>query len=226
MNENRRTFIKNMALAGGCAFISLSPTKLFGEEGEKRIAPIERVYDTSLNYQQTIKILKKAYMREIYTHLAYTKFSQKALEEDYPNIAYLFKSFAVAESIHGRNFRNTLVSFGIQSSIPAEKYKALSTKKNLGQAINLELQEINIYYPEHIRAIKEEEHWNTISAVAHALPVPPSRRRARRRRAPGPAARRRAPSGVPPAAGSWRGPSRWRRCRTWSECRLTEEGLR
>ena len=32
MNENRRTFIKYMALAGGGAFVSISPTKLFGEE--------------------------------------------------------------------------------------------------------------------------------------------------------------------------------------------------
>jgi len=71
VNENRRAFIKNMALAGGCAFISLSPKKLFGEEGEKQIAPIERVYDTSLNYQKTIMILKKAYVREIQAHLAY-----------------------------------------------------------------------------------------------------------------------------------------------------------
>ena len=169
MNENRRTFIKNMALAGGCAFISLSPTKLFGEEGEKRIVPIERASDASLNYQQTIMILKEAYVREIYAHLAYTKFSQKALEEDYPNIAYLFKSFAVAEGIHGRNFGNALISLGDQPSSQAEKIGILSTQKNLDQAIKLELREINIYYPEHIRRIKEEEHWNSITAVAHAL---------------------------------------------------------
>jgi rubrerythrin len=158
-----------MALAGGSALISLFPTNLFGEEREKRITPIERAYATSLNHQQTIRTLKEAYTREIQAHLAYTKFSKKALEEDYPNIAYLFKSFAVAESVHGRNFGNALVSLGIEPSSPAEKFKILSTKKNLGQAIKLELQEINIYYPEDIRRIKEEEHWNSISAIAHAL---------------------------------------------------------
>ena len=98
-----------------------------------------------------------------------SSFSQKALEEDYPNIAYLFKSFAVAESIHGRNFGNALVSLGDQPSSPAEKIEILSTRKNLGQAIKLELKEINIYYPEHLRVIKEEEHWNSITAVVHAL---------------------------------------------------------
>jgi len=87
---------------------SLSPTKLFGKEGGKQIAPIERGDGNFLNFQHTIKILKKAYMLEIQAHLAYTKFSKKALEEDYPNIAYLFKSFAVAESIHGRNFGNVV----------------------------------------------------------------------------------------------------------------------
>jgi rubrerythrin len=169
MNENRRAFMKNMALAGGCAFISLSPTKLFGQEEVKRIVPIKRDRDPSLNYQKTIMILQKAYAREIQAHLAYMKFSQKALEEDYPNIAYLFKSFAVAESIHGRNFENALVSFGDKPGTPEEKYKVLSTRKNLCQAIDLELQEINIYYPQHIRTIKKEEHWNAITSVAHAL---------------------------------------------------------
>lgn len=169
MNENRRMFIKYMALTGGCAFVSISPTKLFGEEGEKRITSSESVNDTSLNYQQTRQILKKAYVREIQAHLAYAKFSQKALKEGYPNIAYLFKSFAVAESIHGRNFRNTLLSLGDPPGRPVEKIEILSTRKNLDQAIQLELNEINIYYPDHIRAIKEEAHWNAITAVAHAL---------------------------------------------------------
>ena len=49
MDEDRRVFIKNMALAAGYIFISLSPTKLFGKEVEKRIASIERLGDTSLN---------------------------------------------------------------------------------------------------------------------------------------------------------------------------------
>ena len=169
MNENRRTVIKFMVLAGGYAFISISPTKLFGGEGEKRIASSECVNDTPLSYQQTIQILKQAYLREIQAHLAYVKFSQKALKEGYPNIAYLFKSFAVAESIHGRNFKNTLLALGDPPSWPEERIEILSTRKNLDQAIQLELNEINIYYPEHIRAIKEEAHWNAITAVAHAL---------------------------------------------------------
>lgn len=169
MNENRRTVIKFMALAGGCAFISISPTRLFGEEEEKRIASSECVNDIPLNYQQTIKILNQAYSREIQAHLAYVKFSQKALKEGYPNIAYLFKSFAVAESIHGRNFRNTLIALGDTPSRPESRIEILSTRKNLDQAIQLELNEINIYYPDHIRKIRKEAHWNAISAVAHAL---------------------------------------------------------
>ena len=125
--------------------------------------------DGYLNYKKTIMILKKAYAREIQAHLAYIKFSRKALEEGYPNIAYLFQSFAVAESIHARNFINVLVSLGNRPDSPAEKFKVLSTRENLCQAIDFELQEIHTYYPEHIRVIKKEEHWNSISSVAHAL---------------------------------------------------------
>jgi len=45
----------------------------------------------------------------------------------------------------------------------------IALKENLGQAIDLELQEINIYYPDHLSKIKEEEHWNSIASIAHAL---------------------------------------------------------
>ncbi len=169
MEQNRRNFIKNLALAGGCAFVSLSPAKLFGKEGGKGKAANEKPHNTSLNYQKTIIIVNRAYEREIQAHLAYTEFSRKALEKNYPNIAYLFESFAVAESIHARNFKNALASLGEQPTEPAEKFEVLSTRKNLDQAIQLELREINIYYPNHLKRIKEEEHWNSIAAIVHAL---------------------------------------------------------
>ena len=50
MNENRRMFIKDLALAEECVFASLSPTKLFGEEKRKRIAAIERPNGGSLKF--------------------------------------------------------------------------------------------------------------------------------------------------------------------------------
>jgi len=169
MKQDRRMFIKNLALAGGCAFASLSPAKLFAEEGGTWHAANETPDNTSLDYRKTIEIIKRAYGREIQAHLAYTKFSRKALEKDYPNIAYLFESFAVAESIHARNFKNALASLGERPGKTAEKFEVLSTRKNLDQAIQLELREINIYYPDHLKRIKEEEHWNSIAAIVHAL---------------------------------------------------------
>ncbi len=169
MDENRRTFMKNLALAGGCALAALSPARLLGAEGERRIPPPGSPADISAAYPQTRSILGKAYVREIQAHLAYTRFSQKALEEGSPNVAYLFKSFAIAESIHGRNFANVLVPLGEQPSGPVKEFEVLSTRENLDQAIELELNEINIYYPDHLRAIKAEENWNAITAITHAL---------------------------------------------------------
>ena len=131
MDKDRRVFIKNMALVGGGILFLLSPTKIFGKELGKQSTSIERLGDGYLNYKKTIMILKKAYAREIQAHLAYIKFSRKALEEGYPNIAYLFQSFAVAESIHARNFINVLVSLGNRPDSPAEKFKVLSTRENL-----------------------------------------------------------------------------------------------
>ncbi len=169
MRQDRRTFIKNAALAGGCAFASLSSARLLGMEGTQCHAAEETPHEASFDYLKTLEIIKRAYGREIQAHIAYTKFSKKALEKEYPNIAYLFESFALAESIHARNFKNVLMSLGEQPSLPEEKFEVLSTRKNLDQALQLELMEISIYYPNHLKSIKEEEHWNAIAAISHAL---------------------------------------------------------
>ena len=51
-------------------------------------------------YPLTIDILKEAYWAEMIANKHYDGYCQKALSQNYPNIAYLFTSLSISEKIH------------------------------------------------------------------------------------------------------------------------------
>jgi hypothetical protein len=55
------------------------------------------------NYPEAIGVLQTAYQNEIQAHFAYLAYAEKAVSENYPNIAHLFNSLASSEAIHARN---------------------------------------------------------------------------------------------------------------------------
>jgi hypothetical protein len=60
------------------------------------------------NYPTTTSILQTLYYDELQDHLTYMAYAQKALSENYPNIAYLFVTLASSEFIHAQNYRKVL----------------------------------------------------------------------------------------------------------------------
>ena len=56
----------------------------------------------------SIAVLKDAYLSEIVAYKHYVSYSQKAIDEDYPNIAYLFTSFSISEKTHADNYQRLL----------------------------------------------------------------------------------------------------------------------
>jgi hypothetical protein len=58
----------------------------------------------------TIAILKSAYFEEKLASENYIGYSRKAVEEKYPNIAYLFSAFELSEKIHAENYKRVLTS--------------------------------------------------------------------------------------------------------------------
>ena len=57
----------------------------------------------------TITVLKSAYVSEMMAYKNYEGYSRKAVEERYPNIAYLFSAFAVSEKTHADNYQKILM---------------------------------------------------------------------------------------------------------------------
>ena len=120
-------------------------------------------------YPETIAALQVAYRGEIQAHLNYMAYAQKADSENYPNIGHLFVSLATSESIHARNLKKALSDLGVDvKEMPKPEIKVSSTKENLKNATQVELQEIDQRYPQLVEKIKPENHEAAIRNITYA----------------------------------------------------------
>ena len=120
------------------------------------------------NYPETIAVLQTAYQNEIQAHFAYLAYAEKAVSENYPNIAHLFISLASSEAMHARNFRQCLSDLNIEVREPKTEIKVSSTKENLKNATQVELQEIDQRYPQFVEKIRSEKHEVAIRNLTYA----------------------------------------------------------
>lgn len=147
----RRDFIKICSAAGALIIAPRSGIAVSAQEA------------AGLNYPLTIATLKAAYENEMDARSSYTAFSQQAIKDRYPNIAYLFKTFATSESIHAGLFKKALADLDIALEAGGDRQvEVLSTKKNLRKAARHELELIKNFYPQAIKRIKTEKHENAL----------------------------------------------------------------
>jgi rubrerythrin len=106
----------------------------------------------------TKDVLKTAYEAEKMAYENYECYSQKAIEEDYPNIAYLFTAFATSEKIHAENYKRILASMSTGPQEPEFEVTILDTKANLIKATEAELNKIKKTYPDLLAKLKTESH--------------------------------------------------------------------
>jgi rubrerythrin len=92
---------------------------------------------------KTEQYLRQAFAGESQANRKYLAFASKADQEDFPQVARLFRAAAQAETIHAHNHLRALN--GIRS-----------TKENLLEAITGETHEFKKMYPEMIEAAKTE----------------------------------------------------------------------
>jgi rubrerythrin len=120
-------------------------------------------------YSETILALKTAYKNEIQAHLNYVSYAEKAKQENYPGIGHLFISFATSESIHARNFREVLSTLGVRGwEPPRPEVMVSSTKKNLKNALEFEIKDIDGRYPQLYQMSKPENHETAIRNILYA----------------------------------------------------------
>ena len=120
-------------------------------------------------YPETISVLQTLYQDEVQASKSYQAYAEKALSENYPNIAKLFNSIATSESIHARNFKKVLADIGAEpEAVPGFEPRVSSTRKNLKLATAVELEEIDKIYPQFVKQITAENHAQAIQFITYA----------------------------------------------------------
>ncbi|HOO39205.1 MAG TPA: ferritin family protein [Deltaproteobacteria bacterium] len=121
-----------------------------------------------VRYPSTLNTLKKAYWAEIKASRHYDGYCQKALSEDYPNIAYIFSALSASEKIHADNYRTIIVS--LDSSLEEHKIPVTvaDTKTNLNTAAMNELEKINEFYPEIFEELSSESHDESVISCMYS----------------------------------------------------------
>lgn len=109
-------------------------------------------------YPLTIAVLKDAYLSEIVAYKYYVSYCQKAIDEKYPNMAYLFTSFSISENIHADNYRKLLKTLCEDIEEPEIDVEILDTKSNLRNASEKELLKINKTYPDFLAKLENESY--------------------------------------------------------------------
>jgi rubrerythrin len=152
---SRRDFLY---LSATLAFISQIPAFATERKGKRHDAA----------HPVTIKVLQKAFTSEMIAHKHYIEYTQKALIEKYPNIAYLFHTFALSEKIHADNYKLILSSLGSDISDKDFKLTVQNTKSNLKNAAKKEMDKINSVYLNFIKELEAEKYEAAIISCMYA----------------------------------------------------------
>lgn len=124
---------------------------------------------SAAKYPVTTAAMQERYQDEVRAFHKYSAYSHQAIEEGYPNIAYLFTSLAASESVHARNFKDLLHGFGVQPGPVSDMdMKVSKTKNNLKEATTVEADEINHKYPAIVKEISPENNQKAIEVTTWA----------------------------------------------------------
>jgi rubrerythrin len=105
---------------------------------------------------KTVENLQTAYNGESNAHARYLAFAQKADQEQYGEIASLFRAAAKAESVHAANHAAVIKKLGGTAELKLETPVVKSTKENLEAAIKGETYERDTMYPEFLKQARTE----------------------------------------------------------------------
>jgi rubrerythrin len=119
-------------------------------------------------YVDTISVMQAALQEEKLAQARYDAYAEKALEEKYPQIAYLSHSLAESERIHVRNIAKVLEELGQSADVSVPSVVPADTRTNLKTASTMELEDINSRFPEYIGKVEPEGFTAAITALSQA----------------------------------------------------------
>ena len=145
MGFSRRDILHLSILAS----IGLPLSRVFA--ANEKAAPSEKG-----GFPLTVAVLKEAFVVETMANRLYVGFAHNALNERYPNIAYMFVALSESENIHADNYRSILLPLGESPKEPGTQITVSDTRDNLRIAAKNELEKIDHTYPEYLKRLQVE----------------------------------------------------------------------
>lgn len=115
-----------------------------------------------LQYPKTVTVLKQAFRAEMIAHTHYLGYVEKALQEKYANIAYMFYAFSFSEKIHADNYQRLITVLGDEIAEILTPITIRETKANLIKSAEKELEKIEKTYPDFLQRLATEDHEEAI----------------------------------------------------------------
>lgn len=116
----------------------------------------------------TVAVLKEAYEVETVATRNYVGFSRRALDEKFPNIAYLFLAFSESEKIHADNYRRILLPLGEAPGAPNVQAIVSDTRDNLQISARNEMKKINETYPLFLKRLQSEANESAVVSCMYS----------------------------------------------------------
>jgi rubrerythrin len=117
----------------------------------------------------TLQNLQTAFEGESNAYTKYRAFAAKADEEGYAQAASLFRAAARAEEIHAANHAALIKKMGETPQAKIETPIVKSTRENLEAAMQGEIYERNVMYPEFIAIANKENNPAAVRTFHAAL---------------------------------------------------------
>ncbi len=121
------------------------------------------------SFPVTIRVLCEGYQSEINASRCYRQYCQRALSDEFPNIAYTFAALAVSEKIHANNYSIILNDLGTFVHEEKPAMPVSNTKKNLKDAARSEMEKITNTYPDFLKRLSVESYDRAIVNCMYAL---------------------------------------------------------
>jgi len=117
----------------------------------------------------TLDNLQAAFNGESNASARYAEFAKKAEAEGYLAVASLFRAGSKAEEIHARNHAEVIRKMGAEPKAVIETTVVKATADNLLAAIDGEVYERDVMYPEFIKNAKQNKEASAIRTFTFAL---------------------------------------------------------
>lgn len=117
----------------------------------------------------TLDNLQAAFNGESNASVRYAEFAKRAKADGYLGIAALFRAGSKAEEFHARNHAEVIRKMGAEPQAAIEAVVVKSTSENLAAAIDGEVHERDVMYPEFIANAKLNKESEAIRSFTYAL---------------------------------------------------------